>query len=328
MSRYLVQSSDVLSDMRINVLEENGGKERFLADDEIIEHVVENATSTITWSIHRPKRGWYIRLRAASFPPGVFIVLTPVPQSSPYHAEAALTFPCRTNAPPSVSRSLTDSPRASLTTKGSLDSDATLTDGQRDSVVHSYPPTPPAQTPPAVVVHPPSPRSVHAKLDELELADSDTAPSASSASAPSSSSSRSRPRPARVALTHFLLTPHAHAHVPEQRARMSVLTRVLATLKNHTPSYSYSFTLSPLPAVPPGSPGPADTQQEVPTPTPLLTFHDRTPVWAVGSTTGVIEVDALRTRALGVETSFYVAVALTYLEFLGDRESYLAAIAD
>ncbi|OCH84117.1 hypothetical protein OBBRIDRAFT_799351 [Obba rivulosa] len=329
LSRYLVQSSDVLSDMRINVLEENGGKviwykERFLADDEIIEHVVENATSTITWSIHRPKRGWYIRIRAPSFPPGVFIALLPVPQSSPYHAEAALTFSCRTTAPPSSRRSVVDSPRQSITAKGSLDSDITLTDGQRDSVVHSYPPTPPAQTPPAVVVHPPSPRSVQAKLDEI---------------APSSSSSRSNTRPpARPKLstiTQFILTPHSHPHVPDERAKMSVLTRVLSTLKNHAPSHSYSFTLSPLPAAPTStsplsSPPVPDAQQEpmVPMPVPLLTFHDRTPVWAVGSNTGVMEIDAMQARAMGVGMSFYVAVALMYLEFLGDRESYLAAMAD
>ncbi|THG98227.1 hypothetical protein EW026_g3926 [Hermanssonia centrifuga] len=66
----------------------------------------------------------------------------------------------------------------------------------------------------------------------------------------------------------------------------------------------------------------------VPTPIPLLTYHDRTPVWTVGTTYGLIEIDKLRERELGVQTSFYVAVALTYLEFLTERESYIAATAD
>ena len=35
-----------------------------------------------------------------SFPPDVFIPLTPVPALSPYHADGALSFKSRTNIPP------------------------------------------------------------------------------------------------------------------------------------------------------------------------------------------------------------------------------------
>ena len=56
------------------------------------------------------------------------------------------------------------------------------------------------------------------------------------------------------------------------------------------------------------------------TPTPLLTFHDRTPVWTARCSSGLIEMDEGQCRVLGVEPAFYVAVALTYLEFLEDRE--------
>lgn len=269
----------------------------------------ENATSTVQWTIHKPVKGWYIRLRSPSFSPGSFISLTPPPTSSPFHSEAALTFSCRTNVP--------TPPRTSTATSGSRrsrDSDVTLT---CESTVHSYPPTPPPQNP-AIRVSPPSPRSVHAKLAEIPQA-----------------------RPAQQVMP-FVLAPHSHAHVPhQQKQQLSVFARVVSALKNSAPSHSSSFTLSPVP--PPSSPQIA--AGVVPTPTPLLTYHDRTPVWKVGSTYGLLEIDAERERELGVQTSFYVAVALTYLEFLTDREvsavldtltlhteqmpqSYLAAVTD
>ncbi|GBE87013.1 hypothetical protein SCP_1002590 [Sparassis crispa] len=322
LSRYLVQSSDVLSDMRVNVSEEGVQgviwyKERFLADEEIVEHLVENATSTIMWTIHRPKRGWYIRLRTPAFPPGVFISLLPLPQSSPYHADAALTFACRTNPP---SYSLSNSPLTSSGLKRSLDSDVTQIG---EPAVHSYPPTPPPQGL-TVLVHPPSPRLVQAKLEEI---------------APTQSIPRRRPPPlVQPAITHFLLTPHSAAHIPQPPESASIFSRVMTAFKNNAPSHSNSFTLSPvsMPALtsptPPSSLSSAGGQTfvaaPVPTPVPILTFHDRTPVYTVRSNFGVIEIDKLLERSFGVATSFYIAVALTYLEFLADRESYLAALGD
>jgi hypothetical protein len=40
----------------------------------------------------------------------------------------------------------------------------------------------------------------------------------------------------------------------------------------------------------------------------------------VGSVTGLLEIDRAEERMLGVDTSFWIAVALTYLEFLEERE--------
>ncbi|KAH9887017.1 hypothetical protein C8Q73DRAFT_813012 [Cubamyces lactineus] len=326
-TRYVVQSSDVLEDMRVNVHPEGTDKvlwykERFLSDDEILEHIVDNETSTLLWTIHRPKRGWYIRVRSPSFPPGVFISLLPLPQTSPYYAEAALSFACRTNLPRSAPSSDT---RPSPFTKHSTDSEVTLTNGSRDSV-HSYPPTPPQG--PAVVISPPSPRSVHAKLDSVSL------------SPPTQQ--RRLPRPTvQSAVTHFILTPHSHAHVPQPTQPTSLLTRLMAVIKNNAPSHSYSFTLSPLPSAPmpqslplsptgttPGPSAGSPVAANPLTPTPLLTFHDRTPVWTARCSSGLIELDERQVRILGVEPAFYVAVALTYLEFLQERESYLVAAYD
>ncbi|TFK89059.1 hypothetical protein K466DRAFT_652310, partial [Polyporus arcularius HHB13444] len=330
-ARYVVQSSDVLEDMRINVCEEDTGrvvwyKERFLTDDEILEHIVDNATSTLLWTVHRPKRGWYIRVRTPSFPPGVFIPLLPLPQTSPYHSEAALSFACRTSLPSTGSSSSPQDGRPLMLTKHSTDSDVTLTEGAAPREQHSYPPTPP--TGPVVVVNPPSPGSVHAKLDSVPL------------SPPRAARRASQPL-VQSALTHFVLTPHSTPHVPESTQPTSIFAKLMAVIKNNAPSHSYSFTLSPIPgpaaaaASPTTSSPTLDTHTLVGqtgvnplTPTPLLTFHDRTPVWTARCSSGLIEMDEGQCRVLGVEPAFYVAVALTYLEFLEERESYLVAAYD
>ena len=54
--------------------------------------------------------------------------------------------------------------------------------------------------------------------------------------------------------------------------------------------------------------------------TPFLIHHDRTPVLTFGSFTGLIEIDAVEEKMLGVDRSFWIAVSLTYLEFLENRE--------
>jgi len=301
LSRYIVQSSDVISDMRINIKEEGTDKvlwykERFLFDDEIVEHIVYNPTSTICWTIHRPKRGWYIRIRAPSFPTGVFIPLLPVPKVSPNYTDAAISFACRTTIP-----TLPSSPKLST------DTDSTL--------VHSYPPSPPA---PSVVLQPPSPTSIEAKLEEI--------------SSPRTTTLQPRQLPSQI--TQFILAPHSSAHIP-QADTSSFLTRALSAFKNSKPSHSSSFTLCPLP--PPPSPT-SPTQLPAPPghhfphlsprPIPFLTFHDRTPILTVRSITGLLEIDQTEQKSMGVQTSFWIAVALTYLEFLGERDSYLAAVSD
>ncbi|KAG5644288.1 hypothetical protein DXG03_008774 [Asterophora parasitica] len=288
--------------MRINVSEENSAtvawyKERFLSDDEIIEHVVHNPTSTLCWTIHRPKRGWYIRIRSPQFAPGVFIPLIPVPRTSPQYADAALSFSSRTSIP-----------------LGDIASQA----HQSVSSAHSYPPTPPA-----VSVQPPSPKSVKAKLE---------------------STPKERPRtlgkpPSQV--TQFILTPHS-TQVSHPTSN-SIFARALSVLKNHRPSHSNSFTLSRVPATNPLSPPPpyASTLSQVTPvdnsrlsvlgpalPPPVLVFHDQTPILTVRSITGLIEIEKTEEQMLGVDVSFWIAVALTYLEFLEERESYLAALND
>jgi len=129
--------------------------------------------------------------------------------------------------------------------------------------------------------------------------------------------------------------------VTQPAASTSIFYRALNALRNSKPSNSSSFTLCRIPnAAPPCSPPPyASVTSVLETAnlsstlassglSPVLTFHDRTPLLTVRSLTGVIEIDKSEQKALGIDTSFWLAVALTYLDFLEERESYLAALTD
>ncbi|KAG7442692.1 uncharacterized protein BT62DRAFT_982397 [Guyanagaster necrorhizus] len=292
--RYNVHSTDVIQDARVNVTKEHSDtviwyKERFLTDDEIVEHIVHNPTSKICWTIHRPKRGWYIRIRSRHFPPGVFIPLAPVSPTSPHHVDAALSFFSRTNMP------YLREPEEAFT----------FQEGSSSLSVHSYPPTPP----------PPPPGS--------------SSPSSSIKSEEYFGRNKHKPQ-----VSEFILAPHSSQHV-ETTEDSTIFARAFAALRNHKPSHSNSFTLSRV-AQPPVSPppyasdpvlAPTERPKSILCP-PLLVFHDRTPVYSVASFTGTIEFDRAEEGLVGVDTSFWIAVALTYLEFLAERESYLAALSD
>jgi hypothetical protein len=60
--------------------------------------------------------------------------------------------------------------------------------------------------------------------------------------------------------------------------------------------------------------------QVVPGQVPLLIFHDTTPVFSVSSSTGVLEIHLDEVSKLGVDLGFWIAIALAFGEFLGDRE--------
>ncbi|KAJ7753970.1 hypothetical protein DFH07DRAFT_960049 [Mycena maculata] len=293
LTRYLVQSSDVLAELKVNVLEEGSDKvvwykERFLEEEEIIEHLVHNESRRVCWTVHRPRNGWYIRLRSPSFPPGAFIPLIP-PLPDSHHPSGALLFSSRTNIP-AVSG-------AEASASGTS--------------VHSYPPTPPV----SVVVQPPTPASVQAKLDQTQA------------------QAHSKQRQ-RTQVTEFVLAPYSSEVLKSEQ--MTFFQRAISVIKSQSAGPSYSFTLSrsaaaapPVPPSPMPSPLDSTVSLAAPVPTsPLLTFHDRTPMMVLNAISGLIEVDQSEERALGVESSFWIAVALTYLEFLQEKESYLAALSD
>ncbi|KZV65261.1 hypothetical protein PENSPDRAFT_690044 [Peniophora sp. CONT] len=294
-ARFTVRSSDAVSDKRINVFAAGTDtviwyKEAFLAENEIIEHVVDNATSRLLWTIHKPLRGWYIRLRAPTFPPNSpGIPLEPLSSASPLHVPAALYLKCKTLVP----------------------SASALPPSTPDS--HTYPPPP---TPPPVIVSPPSPSSVHAKLAEIES-------------------------PAlRTRATHFVLSPHIHAIPHKQEGIFARMARAIST---NAPTTNNSFSLSPVvspasTASPPITPTPnsaAPMRRPLPPDLaagtlgePLVMYRDTTPVWTLNASSGEIELDLAQISTLGVDVVFWVAAALAYIEFLGDREGYLAAASE
>jgi hypothetical protein len=242
------------------------------------------------------------------------VPLLPVPPSSPYHSPASLKFSCRTNfaSPPSASASRSpSSSRVPVALHSSTDSDATLTDATNGqlSPTHTYPPPP---TPPCMLVAPPSPSAVHEKLDQL---------------------AQRRPRMSSV-ISQFILSPHTHLSAPP--ASEGLFSRALRALRNGAPTQTKSFSLNPLPDKP--TVAPSDGLA------PLLTFHDTTPVFSVGSSTGVFEVHVDEVGRFELDLGFWIAIALAYGEFVGDREvrrglfflgyvhtppqGYLAAAAD
>ena len=157
--------------------------------------------------------------------------------------------------------------------------------------------------------------------------------SSSSTSRPSSISQkpfRSSLKPIPTQITQFVLAPSSIPPIQQP----SFFTRAFSILKSHQSSHSNSFTLSRLLASgalssPPPYASSVPLVPEVasigdaplPLHPPLLVFHDRTPFLTVRSLTGLIEIDKTEERLLGVDTSFWIAMVLTYLEFLEEREA-------
>ena len=267
LTRYVVESSDVLSEqLRVNVYDEHDKdkvlfyKERFLSDTEIVDHLVHNPTSTILWTIHRPKRGWYLRIRSPTFPPKLFIQLSPVTSKSLYHTEGALSFITRTNVP----RPIRLSPRNGGVPVPNSISRLSMSGGTRHSVDRenlesvdleppamgastsmSYPPTSTNGTPPppSVLVHPPTP---HRPRDSHSSHASSSSSSSSSPSQPHLHPPSPRQRPPPTQLTNFLLTPHSFAPQPAP-PNSSIWDKAMSYIKTHRPSHSNSFTLSRIP---------------------------------------------------------------------------------
>jgi hypothetical protein len=128
-------------------------------------------------------------------------------------------------------------------------------------------------------------------------------------------------------ITQFVLAPSSLPPMQQQQTS-SFFARAFSILKSHQPSHSNSFTLSrllapnPLASPPPYaySVPPTDNNAPLPLHPPLLVFLDRTPFLTVRSLTGLIEIDDTEEQLLGVDTSFWIAIVLTYLEFLEERE--------
>ena len=220
----------------------------------------------------------------------------PVPQTAQYHAEAALSFSSRTNIPGATAQE-------EKTHLNSQHDDGDI-EASSSASIHSYPP-------------------FSITLSSGERYSSSTSTRLSSIS---QIPFRSAPKPIPTQITQFLLTPSSVQPI-QQSANPSFFARAFSVLKSHQPSRSNSFTLSRLLASSPPPyassvllvPEVVTDNGPLPLHPPLLVFHDRTPFLTVRSLTGLIEIDKTEEQLLGVDTSFWIAVVLTYLEFLEER---------
>ncbi|KIJ25374.1 hypothetical protein M422DRAFT_38812 [Sphaerobolus stellatus SS14] len=255
-------------------------KERIMTEDEIVGSVMDAATNTLRWTIHRPRQGWYLRLRSPSLPPGAFIPLLPPPHNLP-----SVELPTTTAAPIATAEegSLTFSVR---TREPIQNEEEPTSDIQPTATSHSYPPSPP-QTLSSQNLSVPNVESIRAKLGSISQRKLGT-------------------------VRHFGLVPRLPGHPASASAASGFFSRALSYITPRLPiRSSYSFILSPLLSVGITS--------------PLLTFTDQTPTFSV-SVSGLLEVNEGVDRLLGIDTSFWITISLAYLEFLEDRESYLAAV--
>ncbi|KDQ16433.1 hypothetical protein BOTBODRAFT_30773 [Botryobasidium botryosum FD-172 SS1] len=363
-------------------------------------------THTLRWSVHRPIRGWYLRLRSPLFPPASAINVAPGP------ADGTLEFACRTNVdmrrcippPPNNPHSNTSGsgdqavvhsypPQPASASSASPTSSATSTTGfnigqntprwgptrsntappralARDSrssdssvssssTAVSLPPSRPPSAhglPPASsavvsaprilvtapvesgvkrskVVHeasppPPVPKSVPAPAPSAPGESEKNAGSSQTKNQDQGAGSSTRPpappAPPKVEITNFVLTPRPHLPLPSAQSQgsgsalSSSASGVFSVLTSpRAPSFIASAIQSILP------PRKSFTLH-TPSLPPLITFHDTSPYLGT-QTRGTILFDTGVARVLGVDESFWIAVGCAYLEYLGERESYMAA---
>jgi hypothetical protein len=123
-------------------------------------------------------------------------------------------------------------------------------------------------------------------------------------------------------ITQFILAPHK---LEASNTSAGIFSRAFAALRSTQPTADYSFTLSTLPTTTASSISSPALQNHThlhlqpPLPRPLLTFQDTTSAFSA-STSGIIELDLAAAQMLGVHSSFWITMALAYLEFQEDRE--------
>ncbi|KAG9094125.1 hypothetical protein FS749_013078 [Ceratobasidium sp. UAMH 11750] len=312
---------------------------RTLAHKEIIDEIrAPEPSNALKYTIHRPTRGWYIHIRA---PKAVPLALTPNP----------LVDPDKTDADCELMIQLPMGP----TCKGKGREGAR---GLIDEDEWSFPPTPPIRSPPrrAPLREPESASTSHTSSPIIST---HTDPLRSPSPPPSSTSMASKlvspappPPPPTISLVFAPLPPPA---LPQKqpvlsRAYASGVLRVLANTLFSPPRRSFALSAR-LPTTP-------DQREHEPIPTPaieagpaglvggpmipVLTYTDTTPVLAISRMTGVLSIDVGLLGAMlmgGVgeacededraeweeEVGLLVAAALGYLDFLNDREGYIAA---
>jgi hypothetical protein len=309
-------------------------------------------TNRVRWTIHQPKRGWYLRLRSPTFPPGASISLTPLTNNRDEHGNIAhnnrstdpkLTFGCQTIVPTSVvSNALPDHSYPPSRTSTSSQTSISASSSRQSLHQERRPPVRKSQAITASAAE----EGTHESEDIGDgLKSVETGSSTPSKPAPPRSVPMPKQPPLKWQVTHYSLQlgvpenghlagihhHHPHlAHAPSHAPQTSFLSRALAPLANISHATSYHFTIQPLfipgmgnaaAAVGRGtsSNAPSATPVPVPLPLPFVAFTDSTPVLRA-TPSGTLSIDVEVVRSLGVEMAFWVAVSLAFFDFLRDRD--------
>ncbi|KAG9103917.1 hypothetical protein FRC06_007028 [Ceratobasidium sp. 370] len=345
--RFLLSTSDVLEGgQKVYIKDEKTGdtkwcKTRTLAHKEIIDEIrTPEPSNALKYTIHRPTRGWYIHIRTAMTVP---LPLTPNPLVDPEKTDAD----CELMIQLPVGMGRKGKERERERARGLGDQDE-----------WSFPPTPPIRSPPrrAPLREPESTSTSHTSSPVIST---HTDPLRSPSPPPSSTSIASKlasPAPPPLIPTIPLVFAPLPAPVLPQkqpvlsRAYASGILRFLANTLFNPPRRSFALSTR-LAAT-------SDQREHEPIPTPaieaapmervggpmipVLTYTDTTPVLAVSRMTGVlsIDMDLFRTMLMGEveeacededgaereeEVGLLIAASLGYLDFLNDREGYIAA---
>jgi len=278
----------------------------------------ENSSQRVKWTIHRPVSGWYIRIRSPLFPPRSFVPLMPCDPSEG-DPTMFLAFTCQTRIdmtppPPAYPHNTQEGP---LTQTSSM----------------SYPPVPPtplySPTSGLCLEASTSISHVNASKDTVTSPKSSiSAPRSPPPSFGASEASYNEPPSTLSLLAHAGVTRFIVKPANITTTAPSRLSFLPAALKSSIFGAGKSFTIQASQEFhPPTSSSSAPHPQLAPT-TPVLTFHDITPLIGTRSTSGTIELDHGVARALGVDPSWWITVALAYIEFLDERDGYRAAADD
>ncbi|CAE6445459.1 hypothetical protein ACGC1H_004011 [Rhizoctonia solani] len=277
-------------------------KTRTLTLHEVIDEL--HAGSELAYSIHRPTRGWYIRIKAHGDPSLVVdLIPDPLVDTTQPDADSALVFTI-----PGVGKGKErESVGSSLA----------------DQDEYSFPPTPPIRSPPrkkrnpdakpgSLLSEPSSPTSA-AHTDPLRSPDP-----------PQSAALKLQPRlqqpqPGMTLLFSPTPVPKIPPNPSFSRAFASGLLRVVTNTIFSPPRRSFSLSARSsggISATTPGlESGPRFVLEKV------LEYEDTTPVFSVSQMTGVVTVLNGGCGDIGL----LIACAMAYLDFLAEREGYIAA---
>ncbi|KAH7107895.1 hypothetical protein BKA62DRAFT_740568 [Auriculariales sp. MPI-PUGE-AT-0066] len=273
---------------------------------------------SLRWTIHTPKRGWYLRMRTPAFPPGTYVRFNPH-EAAPDIVMGTLVFGCQTHAFDYMEL-LVSTPRSSLSSMTNASPEQSTQNAPPPTILptgearHNYPPSSSNDTPDTGLLITTSPKP------------------------------QQRPAPPKSQISEFVLTPTSRHRVRHHGAGTtpaaasgshlpSFLSRWLPS-SMHEPkanSYTSAFELDvkpPLrrPLSPTSSPpvGGDSVPVQPPRPPPLLTFLDETGLFSV-QTHGSLEINTRLEARLGVDRGFWIAVSLAFLQFLEERDAFLAS---